>query len=189
MKLQHGNMKVNGTVAYVTQQAWIFNETLQENILFGLPYNEQRYKATIAACGLKRDLELLSNGDLTEIGENGYNLSGGQKQRVSLARAVYSDRDIYLLDDPLSAVDANVASYIFHNCIHGPNAMLSGKTIIMVSHNTMALEGCDRLVVIKDGTILEEGSPAELAKLEGGDYSSLLKEISRDTCSPTSNAI
>jgi ATP-binding cassette, subfamily C (CFTR/MRP), member 1 len=100
--------RFQGSVSYVSQQAWIQNMTLKENILFGMPLDERRYQQVIEACALKPDLEMLPGGDQTEIGEKGINLSGGQKQRVSLARAVYSNSDVYFLDDPLSAVDAHV---------------------------------------------------------------------------------
>jgi len=96
-----GNVNVNGKVAYVPQQAWIQNETLRQNILFANDYNEDYYKKVLESCALEPDLKILAAGDMTEIGEKGINLSGGQKQRVSLARAVYSNADIYLLDDPL----------------------------------------------------------------------------------------
>ena len=102
MECTAGHIKSNGNIAYVSQQAWIQNMTLQNNILFEKPLNRNMYDHTIQCCALKDDLKLLANGDQTEIGENGINLSGGQKQRVALARAVYYDADVYLLDDPLS---------------------------------------------------------------------------------------
>ncbi|XP_071446847.1 ATP-binding cassette sub-family C member 12-like [Hetaerina americana] len=177
LRLLEGKMRIMaGGIAYVTQQAWIFNDSLRENILFGLPYHKMRYRATIEACGLSRDLELLSNGDLTEVGENGFNLSGGQKQRVNLARAVYSNREIYLLDDPLSAVDAKVALHIFQHCICGPKALLREKTVVLATHSIMALHECDVVVVLKDGSIIERGPPAKLREMEGGKYAMMLKE-------------
>ncbi len=105
------------SVGYAPQQAWIRNLTLRDNVLFGKAFSEERYTSVLSACSLKSDLEMLVAGDRTEIGENGINLSGGQKQRVSLARAVYSEADLYLLDDPLSAVDAHVGAHIFHHVI------------------------------------------------------------------------
>ncbi|XP_071446417.1 ATP-binding cassette sub-family C member 12-like [Hetaerina americana] len=177
LRLLEGKMRIMaGGIAYVTQQAWIFNDSLRENILFGLPYHKMRYQATIEACGLSRDLELLSNGDLTEVGENGFNLSGGQKQRINLARAVYSNRELYLLDDPLSAVDAKVALHIFQHCIHGPKALLREKTVVLATHSTMALRECDLIVVLKDGSIVERGPPAKLREMEDGKYAMMLKE-------------
>ena len=119
-----------GSVAYIAQQAWIQNATLQDNILFGKPMNREHYDKVIAACALEPDLKILPAGGMTEIGEKGINLSGGQKQRVSVARAVYQDCDVYLLDDPLSAVDAHVGKHIFENLI-GPTGMLRNKVWIL----------------------------------------------------------
>ena len=106
-------VRISGTAAYVPQTAWIQSGNIEENILFGSPMDRQRYKRVIAACCLKKDLELLQYGDQTIIGDRGINLSGGQKQRVQLARALYQDADIYLLDDPFSAVDAHTGSELF----------------------------------------------------------------------------
>merc|ERR1719210_82507 len=109
MDKESGHVTSRGQIAYVAQQAWIQNSTLRDNILFCKDFDEKKYNHTIDACALTTDLEILPAGDQTEIGEKGINLSGGQKQRVSLARAVYSDSDLLLLDDPLSAVDSHVA--------------------------------------------------------------------------------
>ncbi|MEQ2169338.1 hypothetical protein GOODEAATRI_024182, partial [Goodea atripinnis] len=117
---------VQGSLAFVPQQAWIQNATLRDNILFGSPYEDKRFQDIIEACALGPDLKLLSAGDLTEIGEKGINLSGGQKQRVSLARAAYSQADIFLLDDPLSAVDSHVGKHLFDKVI-GPKGILQNK--------------------------------------------------------------
>lgn len=122
----HGQVSVNGTISYVAQQAWIQNETVRNNILFGKEMNKELYEKVLESCALVNDLKILPAGDMTEIGERGINLSGGQKQRISLARAVYSNLDIYLLDDTLSAVDAHVGKHIFTNVI-GPNGMLKDK--------------------------------------------------------------
>ena len=103
-----GSANVSGSVAYVSQEPWIQNASLRYNVTFGKPFRPREYRRVIRACALEEDLKILSAGDMTEIGERGINLSGGQKQRTSLARAVYSQCDVYLLDDPLSAVDANV---------------------------------------------------------------------------------
>lgn len=125
-KLNEGHVNVNGSTAYVPQQAWIQNATLRDNILFGVDYDERLYDKILNSCALKPDLDIMPAGDLTEIGEKGINLSGGQKQRISLARAVYSKADIYMLDDPLSAVDSHVAKHIFDNVI-GPDGILKDK--------------------------------------------------------------
>lgn len=106
-------MRVYGSTAYVAQTAWIQSGTFEENVLFGSPMDRRRYENVLEVCALKRDLELFSFGDQTEIGERGINLSGGQKQRVQLARALYQDSDIYLLDDPFSAVDTHTGSQLF----------------------------------------------------------------------------
>uniref|UniRef100_A0A8C5JW94 MRP2 protein n=1 Tax=Junco hyemalis TaxID=40217 RepID=A0A8C5JW94_JUNHY len=121
-----GHINIQGSLAYVPQQAWIQNATLKDNIIFGSEVDEARYQQVLKACALLPDLELLPAGDQTEIGEKGINLSGGQKQRVSLARAVYSDADIYVLDDPLSAVDAHVGKYLFEHVL-GPKGLLQKK--------------------------------------------------------------
>ncbi|OCT61486.1 hypothetical protein XELAEV_18047511mg [Xenopus laevis] len=128
MEKQNGYVAMKGSVAYVSQQAWIQNASLKDNILFGRECNESMYKKVIEACALLPDLEILPTGDRTEIGEKGVNLSGGQKQRVSLARAVFCNTDIYLLDDPLSAVDAHVGKHIFHKVI-GPKGLLKNKDL------------------------------------------------------------
>uniref|UniRef100_A0A8C6A8L4 Multidrug resistance-associated protein 1 n=1 Tax=Marmota marmota marmota TaxID=9994 RepID=A0A8C6A8L4_MARMA len=125
----HLTSRPSGSVAYVPQQAWIQNNSLRENILFGRPLRERYYNAVVEACALLPDLEILPSGDRTEIGEKGVNLSGGQKQRVSLARAVYGDSDVYLFDDPLSAVDAHVGKHIFDNVV-GPKGMLRSKVLL-----------------------------------------------------------
>ncbi|KAF3817859.1 hypothetical protein GH733_013146 [Mirounga leonina] len=131
MHLMEGSVGVHGSLAYVPQQAWIIGGSVRENILMGDQYDEARYLQVLHCCSLNRDLEILPFGDMTEIGERGLNLSGGQKQRISLARAVYSDRELYLLDDPLSAVDTHVGKHIFEECI---KKMLRGKTVILVTH-------------------------------------------------------
>ena len=125
-----GSININGSISYVPQQSWIQQTTVRENILFGKPYNESFYKQCLEACSLTTDIALFPAGDETELGEKGINLSGGQKQRISLARAVYSGADIYLLDDPLSAVDSKVGKHIFYSVI-GPNGMLKNKVGII----------------------------------------------------------
>ncbi|NWQ58725.1 MRP3 protein, partial [Neopipo cinnamomea] len=163
MEKLEGEVAVKGSVAYVPQQAWIQNATLKDNILFGQAPNEEKYQNTLEACALKTDLEVLPGGDQTEIGEKGINLSGGQRQRVSLARAVYSGSDIYLLDDPLSAVDSHVAKHIFDKVI-GPDGVLKGKTRILVTHGIGFLPQVDYIVVLVDGKISEMGSYQDLLK-------------------------
>ena len=119
-----------GSTAYVSQQAWIQNATLQDNVLLGNPLKRDTYNDVIDGCALRDDLAILQGGDQAEIGEKGINLSGGQKQRVNMARAVYQDADIYLFDDPLSAVDAHVGKHIFNNII-GPDGVLRNKVCLV----------------------------------------------------------
>ncbi|KAM9715836.1 ATP-binding cassette sub-family C member 3 isoform 3-T3 [Menidia menidia] len=166
MEKLEGEVSIRGSVAYVPQQAWIQNATLRDNILFGNTYNEQKYRCVLEACALTPDMEVLPGGDMTEIGEKGINLSGGQRQRVSLARALYSDADVYLLDDPLSAVDAHVAKHIFDNLI-GPEGVLKGKTRILVTHGISFLPQVDNIVVMVDGRVSEMGSYQELLTQNG----------------------
>ncbi|XP_027644670.1 ATP-binding cassette sub-family C member 2 isoform X2 [Falco peregrinus] len=161
-----GHINIQGSLAYVPQQAWIQNATLKDNILFGSELDEARYQQVIKACALLPDLELLPAGDQTEIGEKGINLSGGQKQRVSLARAVYSNADIYILDDPLSAVDAHVGKYLFDHVL-GPKGLLQKKTRILVTHSISFLPQVDNIVVLVEGAVSEHGSYSTLLANRG----------------------
>ncbi|XP_050762062.1 multidrug resistance-associated protein 1 isoform X2 [Gymnogyps californianus] len=166
MDKKEGYVLVKGSVAYVPQQAWVQNATLEDNIIFGREMNESRYKRVIEACALLPDIEILPMGDKTEIGEKGVNLSGGQKQRVSLARAVYCNADVYLFDDPLSAVDAHVGKHIFEKVI-GPKGILKNKTRVLVTHAINYLPQMDTILVMSDGEISEMGSYQELLKQDG----------------------
>uniref|UniRef100_A0A8B9S0C9 Multidrug resistance-associated protein 1 n=1 Tax=Accipiter nisus TaxID=211598 RepID=A0A8B9S0C9_9AVES len=166
MDKKEGYVVVKGSVAYVPQQAWVQNATLEDNIIFGREMNESRYKRVIEACALLPDIEILPTGDKTEIGEKGVNLSGGQKQRVSLARAVYCNADVYLFDDPLSAVDAHVGKHIFEKVI-GPKGILKNKTRVLVTHAINYLPQMDSILVMCDGEISEMGSYQELLKQDG----------------------
>uniref|UniRef100_A0AAR2JY90 ATP-binding cassette, sub-family C (CFTR/MRP), member 3 n=1 Tax=Pygocentrus nattereri TaxID=42514 RepID=A0AAR2JY90_PYGNA len=176
MEKLEGHISIRGSVAYVPQQAWIQNATLRDNILFGKPYVEQKYRCVLEACALTPDLEVLPGGDQTEIGEKGINLSGGQRQRVSLARALYSEADVYLLDDPLSAVDAHVAKHIFDNVI-GPEGALRGKTRILVTHGISFLPQVDNIMVLVDGMVSEMGSYQDLLK-QNGAFADFLRNYS-----------
>ncbi|CAG5117053.1 unnamed protein product, partial [Candidula unifasciata] len=170
-----GTVTVKSDMAYVPQEAWIQNKTLRENILFGTEYKPSLYERVLEACALKTDLEILPGGDLTEIGEKGINISGGQKQRVSLARAVYSRADIYLLDDPLSAVDSHVGKHIFENVISS-KGVLKGKTRVLVTHGVHWLPLVDTIIVLKDGEITEKGSFEQLVSHDG-EFAQFLKEF------------
>ncbi|XP_017473670.1 PREDICTED: multidrug resistance-associated protein 1 isoform X3 [Rhagoletis zephyria] len=161
-----GRVNTVGSIAYVPQQAWIQNATVRDNILFGLEYDRKRYNRVVDACALRSDIEMLSAGDQTEIGEKGINLSGGQKQRISLARAVYSNADVYLLDDPLSAVDSHVGKHIFEEVV-GPNGLLAKKTRVLVTHGITFLPQTDNIYVMKMGEISESGTYQELLARKG----------------------
>uniref|UniRef100_A0A7S2ZPD1 Probable ATP-dependent transporter ycf16 n=2 Tax=Rhodosorus marinus TaxID=101924 RepID=A0A7S2ZPD1_9RHOD len=154
-----GTVDVRGSVAYAAQTPWIFNDTLRSNIIFGETDDDAIYSKTIYATALENDLEALPAGDQTEIGEKGINLSGGQKQRVSIARAVYTDADIYILDDPLSAVDAHAGEHIFQECFR---KQLRKKTRILVTNQLQFLPYTDRVYVMKGGRIVDAGTFAEL---------------------------
>ncbi|XP_056140091.1 multidrug resistance-associated protein 5 isoform X3 [Lampris incognitus] len=173
MTLLEGRVAVRGDFAYVSQQPWILNATLRDNILFGKEYQEDRYKCVVSACCLRPDLALLPDSDLTEIGERGANLSGGQRQRVSLARALYSDRDIYILDDPLSALDAHVGNHIFNNAIR---KQLCNKTIIFITHQLQYLVDCDEVILMREGSIVEQGNHDDLMSLNG-DYAAMFNNL------------
>ncbi|GAB6030102.1 Multidrug resistance-associated protein 1 [Chamberlinius hualienensis] len=166
MEKLNGRLFVNESVAYVPQQAWMQNATLQNNILFGKSLRSAFYETVIDACALKPDLQILPARDQTEIGEKGINLSGGQKQRVSLARAVYSEANLYLMDDPLSAVDVHVGKHLFDRVI-GPKGMLRNKTRILVTHRVSVLPQVDMVVVMQNGTISEIGTYKELLDKKG----------------------
>ncbi|XP_075493641.1 ABC transporter C family member 10-like isoform X2 [Primulina tabacum] len=146
-----GTVQVHGTIAYVSQSAWIQTGSIRENILFGSTFDNNKYQDTLNKCSLLKDLELLPYGDLTEIGERGVTLSGGQKQRIQLARAMYKDADIYLLDDPFSAVDAHTALSLFNEYVL---RALSTKTVVLVTHQVDFLRTFDYILFMSDGKIL-----------------------------------
>ncbi|KAK6937713.1 ABC transporter-like, ATP-binding domain [Dillenia turbinata] len=165
-----GEVRICGSAAYVSQSAWIQSGNIEENILFGSPMDKAKYKNVIHACSLKKDLELFSHGDQTIIGDRGINLSGGQKQRVQLARALYQDSDIYLLDDPFSAVDAHTGSELFKEYIMTALAM---KTVVYVTHQVEFLPAADIIVVLREGCIIQAGKYAELLQA-GTDFRTLV---------------
>jgi ATP-binding cassette, subfamily C (CFTR/MRP), member 1 len=170
--LTSGTISLKGKVAYASQSPWILNASLRDNILFGLPYNKERYDRVISVCQLNYDLEMLNDGDLTEIGEKGINLSGGQKQRVSVARAAYSDVDTIILDDPLSALDPAVAKQLFDECIV---CFMKGKTRLLVTNQLQFLKSCDTVVALGSRRVIEQGPFAELIADEFGEITRLLK--------------
>lgn len=169
----------NSSMAYVPQEAWILNTTVKDNIMFNKVVNEDRYQKVLEACALLPDIKTLEYGDESEIGEKGLNLSGGQKQRISLARAVYADTDIYLLDDPLNAVDAHVGRHIFDSIL-GPKGMLRDRTRVLVTNKLSVLPEVDYIYVLKDGKITESGTYEQLLRDDGLFSQLLVKYLSEN---------
>ncbi|KAL6254634.1 hypothetical protein P5V15_013941 [Pogonomyrmex californicus] len=185
--LTEGQVKVNGSISYASQEAWVFGATVRQNILFGQPYERQRYQKVVKACALLRDFKQFPRGDQTVVGERGSSLSGGQKARINLARALYRQSDIYLLDDPLSAVDAHVSKHLFQECIQ---RYLAGKTRILATHQLQYIKGVDAILLLEQGKIKYFSHYQDLlefrpeyrlllaAENEANDDSSLEKSIS-----------
>ncbi|WVQ85431.1 hypothetical protein IAT38_007596 [Cryptococcus sp. DSM 104549] len=175
MTRSDGSVTVRGNVAYFSQTSWILSATVKDNIVFGHRFDAGFYDQVLDACALRPDLAVLSSGDMTEVGEKGVSLSGGQKARICLARAVYARADIYLLDDPLAAVDSHVGRHIFDKVI-GPNGLLRGKARILCTNAVTFLPQADQIIMLRRGIILERGtyddamnnSSSELYKLITG---------------------
>ncbi|KAG0203518.1 hypothetical protein BGX28_004238 [Mortierella sp. GBA30] len=168
-----GSVVAYGSLAYVAQSAWILNDTVRNNILFGREYDKERYLQVIKACALIPDFKMLIHGDQTLIGEKGINISGGQRQRISIARAVYANADVYIFDDPLSAVDAHVDRHIFEEAI---NQILSDKTRILITNGIHHLQDVDQIIVVRQGRIAQDGSYDELIQDIEGDLFRLVAE-------------
>ncbi|KAK9267442.1 hypothetical protein L1049_009868 [Liquidambar formosana] len=171
----NAHVVIRGTVAYVPQVSWIFNATVRENILFGSNFEPARYWKSVDVTALQRDIDLLPGRDFTEIGERGVNISGGQKQRVSMARAVYSNSDVYIFDDPLSALDAHVGQQVFNNCI---KEELRGKTRVLVTNQLHFLPQMDRIILVSEGMVKEEGTFEELSK-NGKLFQKLMENVGK----------
>jgi ABC-type multidrug transport system fused ATPase/permease subunit len=171
--LQKGSISLKGKVAYASQSPWILNASLRDNILFGRPMDQERYNRVLQVCQLAHDLNMLDDGDLTEIGEKGINLSGGQKQRVSVARAAYADADVVILDDPLSALDPEVGQKLFDECIL---EFMAGKTSLLITNQLQVLKFCDTVVALRHGRVIEQGNFSDLIANESGEVSRLLRE-------------
>ncbi|GAB2228026.1 hypothetical protein Droror1_Dr00009855 [Drosera rotundifolia] len=154
-----GNVSVVGSIAYVCQTSWIQSGTIRDNILYGKPMDQERYEKAIKASALDKDINSFPHDDLTEIGQRGINMSGGQKQRIQLARAIYNDADIYLLDDPFSAVDAHTAATLFNDCVMDA---LKEKMVILVTHQVEFLSAVDKILVMENGSISQCGNTEEL---------------------------
>ncbi|GLE08118.1 hypothetical protein PINS_up019080 [Pythium insidiosum] len=170
-KCARGSVAVRGSIAYVSQQPFIQNATVRDNITFGMPFDQKRYDEAVRVSSLKKDLAILPGGDLTEIGEKGINLSGGQRTRVAIARAVYQDADVYVLDDILSAVDSHVGHDIFTQCI---KEKLRNKLVLLVTHGLTFLNQCDRVIVLERGVIVESGTYDTLMAKPGGILTDLV---------------
>ena len=161
LKLKSGSISVSGRLGYASQESWIFGGTVKDNIMFGSKFDDRKYKQVIHVAALEEDLKQLANGDQTAVGERGVTLSGGQRARVSLARALYSNPDCYLLDDPLSAVDSAVAKHIFEKCI---KSYLKRSCVVLVTHQLQFIKAAHQIIVLKDGKCLAMGSYTELLK-------------------------
>ncbi|XP_016964680.2 probable multidrug resistance-associated protein lethal(2)03659 [Drosophila biarmipes] len=162
LQAESGQVLVNGSVSYFSQEPWLFSGTVRQNILFGQPMDRRRYEAVVKECALVRDFEILPLKDKTVVGDHGASLSGGQRARICLARAVYREASIYLLDDPLSAVDTNVARHLFERCVRG---YLRGRTVVLVTHQQQFLQQADQILLMDKGQVSAVGT-----------YESLLKE-------------
>ncbi|KAJ2991332.1 ATP-binding cassette sub- C member 8, partial [Globomyces sp. JEL0801] len=184
MELISGKLNISGKIAYCSQKPWIMAGTVEQNILFGQPLDMERLNLAIKNAGMTRDLEILPDGIKTQLGENGISLSGGQKARVALARAFYSDSDIYLLDCPLAALDSKVSKEVFNN---GILQYLKNKTVILATHNLSLLPQLDAVMVMDNGTIIESGTFEELRKNEKSRLSSLIANYDDTTCEDYSN--
>lgn len=168
-----GKTQISGTISYSSQEPWLFSASVRQNILFGEKYDEERYAKIVEICALKSDFVQFPHGDKTLVGEKGKSLSGGQKARINLARCIYKKADIYLLDDPLSAVDTNVGKHLYDNCIRG---FLSNKICILVTHQLQYLKNADKIIILKEGEIQMEGKYKEL-QTSGMDFAKLLEEF------------
>ena len=167
----HGAPDIRGTVAYVAQVAWVQSLSLRENVLFGRAMDPERYRAALDVACMRADVATLPRGDETEIGEKGITLSGGQKQRTAIARAVYADADLVVMDDPLSALDAHVAKDLFRKCVVGA---CREKAVLLVTHQLQFVNQADHVVVMADGAIAERGTYDELVAKEGGSFRQLM---------------
>ncbi|XP_063913156.1 probable multidrug resistance-associated protein lethal(2)03659 isoform X2 [Zophobas morio] len=174
--LSSGTLQVKGKMSYASQEPWLFASSIKQNILFGEDMDLERYKKVVRVCALEKDFMSFPYGDRTIVGEKGIMLSGGQKARVGLARAIYKQADIYLLDDPLSAVDVQVGKQIFEGCITG---YLKDKCVVLVTHQIQYLSNVDKIYVLENGTISASGTYAELKKVEG-DFIKLLHEVENE---------
>lgn len=170
-----GSVNINGTISYASQEPWLFVGSVRQNILFGQEYDIVKYREVIRVCALERDLTLFPHGDNTIIGERGVSLSGGQRARINLARAIYKEADIYLLDDPLSAVDAHVGNTLFKECVCG---YLKEKCVVLVTHQLQYLKDCKKIYLLNNGAVENSGTYDDIRNA-GKEFANLLEELKR----------
>lgn len=175
LPISEGKIFFDGQIAHVPQTPWLLSGTIRENILFGRKFDYQRYEEVVEACALNQDFKKFVKGDLTNIGERGISLSGGQKSRVALARAVYSEADVYLLDDPFSAVDTQVGKQLFEKCIC---QLLSHRPRVLVTHQVQFLKQADEIIVMNNGQISKRGNYSDLEA--SGEYFKFLNNPSKN---------
>lgn len=176
LPIQSGTISMQGSLSYASQKPWLFSGTVRNNILFGQIYDKRRYNEVVKCCALSTDFEQLPNGDKTIVGERGASLSGGQRARISLARAVYKTASIYLLDDPLSAVDAHVGKHLFEEVIGPKGRLAQTATRILITHQVHFLQEADLIVILENGRITHQGTYAELSNSDL-DFAKLLQKI------------
>lgn len=172
LPLESGHISVDGKVSYASQEPWLFSASIRQNILFGLPMDRERYRKVVKVCALERDFTLFPQRDKTVVGERGASLSGGQKARINLARAVYRRADIYLLDDPLSAVDSHVGRHLFDQCV---KSYLQGSVTLLITHQIQYLQEADQIILMDHGKISAIGTYDHLSR-SGLDFTKLLSE-------------
>lgn len=172
-----GSVRVGGTISYAAQEPWVFSGSIRQNVLFGLPFEEERYRAVLNACALNTDLLSWEHGDGTLVGERGVALSGGQRARVNLARAVYRKADAYLLDDPLSAVDAHVGKHLFAECVRG---FLRNKIVLLVTHQLQYAKEADSICMINRGEVKAMGTLTEIRDILDEDFSDFMKKDEKE---------
>ncbi|KAK5647088.1 hypothetical protein RI129_005552 [Pyrocoelia pectoralis] len=170
LHIPEGSVQVNGRISYASQEPWVFAATVRQNIIFGQVFDKDRYNEVVHVCSLEKDFKQLPDGDYTMVGERGASLSGGQKARINLARAVYRHADIYLLDDPLSAVDTHVGKHLYQECIQ---KFLGNKTRILVTHQVYHLENADSIMILNNGCVQIQGKYSDLASSDNS-YAKLL---------------
>ena len=173
-----GSVTTHGKTAYVSQQPWVMNATVRENVVFGHRWDPQFYERALEACALAEDLKTLPDGDQTEVGERGISLSGGQKLRLTLARAVYARADVYLLDDCLSSVDQHVGRHLIDN-VFGANGLLGSKTRILATNSIPVLSEADDILLLRDGRIMENGTYDQLIAMKG-EVAKLIKTANNE---------